>query len=95
MLTCFSIDENQAKKNVSVLVAEAPQSPNDGKFFMGNLVNKSKNSSEDEKFRSYIKQLKEETASRMMAILYSPQYGTMDLKFWLAFAKMKFLKLSM
>ena len=86
MLTCFSIDENQAKKNVSVLVAEAPQSPNDGKFFMGNLVNKSKNSSEDEKFRSYIKQLKEETASRMMAILYSPQYGTMDLKFWLAFA---------
>ena len=76
-------------------MGEAVQSPNDSKFFMGNLVNKSKSAAEDEKFRSYLKQLKEETAYRMMAILYNPQYGTMDLKFWLAFSKQKFLKLSM
>ena len=62
---------------------------------MGNLVSKPKGASEEEKFRSYQKQLKEECANRMMTILYNPQYGTMDLKFWLAFAKLKFLKLSM
>ena len=95
LLIKYSIDETQAKKNISILVAEATLSPNDSKFFMGNLVGKSKGAAEDEKFRSYVKQLKEETANRMMAILYNPQYGTMDLKFWLAFSKLKFLKLSM
>jgi hypothetical protein len=72
IITLCSTDETAAKKNIAALVAEATLSPNDNKFFMGNLVAKSKSSAEDEKFRSYIKQLKEETATRMMAILYSP-----------------------
>ena len=62
---------------------------------MGNLVLKGRGSSEEEKFRQYVKQLKEECAGRLMMMLYHPQYGTMDLKFWLAFAKKKFLKLTM
>ena len=59
---------------------------------MANLVLKSKNSAEDEKFRTYLKQLKEECMFRLFNKLYNPEYGTMDLKYWLAFAKKKFLK---
>lgn len=32
---------------------------------------------------------------RLFNKLYNPEYGTMDLKFWLAFSKKKFLKMSM
>jgi hypothetical protein len=39
-----------------------------------------------------LKQLKEECAGRLMFKLYNPDYGTMDLKFWLSFSKRKFLK---
>ena len=46
-----------------------------------------------QKFRDYLKQCKQETARRLMNILYNPQWGTLDLKFWLGFAKKKFLKL--
>lgn len=62
---------------------------------MGTLVQKGRGTSEEEKFRQYVKQLKEECAGRLMHMLYNPQYGTMDLKFWLAFSKRKFLKMSM
>ena len=77
------------------LVNEPVQSPSQPGFFMGNLVLKGRGTSEEEKFRGYIKQLKEECAGRLFLILYNPTYGTMDLKFWLGFAKRKFLKLSM
>ena len=62
---------------------------------MAGLATKGKGSAEEEKFRSYLKQLKEECTLRLFGILYNPQYGTMDLKFWLGFAKRKFLKMSM
>lgn len=29
---------------------------------------------------------------RLFVRLFNPEYGTMDLKFWLAFSKKKFLK---
>ncbi|CDW77726.1 actin-related protein 2 3 complex subunit 3-like [Stylonychia lemnae] len=90
-----SNNDQDAKRNVLALMNEAVPSPSAPGFFMGNLVLKGRGSGEEEKFRGYCKQLKEECAGRLMNILYNPQYGTMDLKFWLAFAKRKFLKLSM
>ena len=62
---------------------------------MGTLAQKAKGAAEEEKIRGYFKQLREETAARMFLNLFNPQYGTMDLKFWLGFSKRKFLKMSM
>ncbi len=75
------------------MIQEAVPSPSQPGFFMGALATKGRPSSEEEKFRTYLKQLKEETAKRLFAILYAND--GMDLKFWLAFSKRKFLKLSM
>ena len=86
--------EAEAKKNLMALIAEAVPSPSQPGFFMGSLALKGKGAAEEEKFRQYCKQLKEECAVRLFKILFNPEYGTMDLKFWLAFAKRKFLKLS-
>ena len=55
------------------------------------LLDASKISVEDEKMRSYMKHLKQETAKRLLEKLYNPQWGTLDLKFWLAFSKRKFM----
>ena len=60
-------------------------------FFMKSLCKPSPK--EDDKFRKYLLQCKQECAKRLMDILYNPEWGTLDLKFWLAFAKRKFLKL--
>ena len=84
--------EAEAKKNLFALVQEAVPSPATPGFFLSNLCTKSKSPAEDEKFRTYLKQLKEECMLRLYGKLYNPDYGTMDLKFWLAFSKKKFLK---
>ena len=74
------------------LIQEAvPNSASSG--FMAALVVKGRPSGEEEKYRAYLRQLKEECGMRMFNILY--QFGGMDLKFWLGFSKKKFLKLSM
>ena len=49
--------------------------------------------SEDDKFKKYLLQCKQECSKRLLEILYHPEYGNLDLKFWLSFAKKKFLKL--
>ena len=60
-------------------------------FMKGLLVYKP---AEDDKMKQYCKQLKQETAKRLLEILYNPQWGTLDLKFWLTFSKRKFLNLN-
>ena len=91
----YSPEQAEAKKNLMSLMQEAVPSPAQPGFFMAGLALKGKGSAEEEKFRQYLKQLKEECTLRLFSILYNPQYGTMDLKFWLGFSKRKFLKLSM
>ena len=54
------------------LIGEAVPSPSAPGFFMASLIAKGKGTSEEEKFRQYCKQMKEECAGRMMAILYHP-----------------------
>jgi len=87
--------ETDAKKNLQALVGETVPASSDPKFFMSALTEKTKSPAEEEKFRQYMKQLKEECVLRLFVILFNPQYGPMDLKFWLAFAKRKFLKYSL
>ena len=58
-------------------------------FFMKDLIKY--NAKEDDKWKKYMQQCKQETAKRLMDILYNPEWGTLDLKFWLGFAKKKFL----
>ena len=60
-------------------------------FFMKGLC--TQNPREDDKFKKYLAQCKQECAKRLLEILFHPQWGTLDLKFWLAFSKRKFLKL--
>ncbi len=60
---------------------------------MGGLALKGKGNAEEEKFRSYLKQLKEECGARLFNILYAN--NAMDLKYWLGYSKRKFLKLSL
>ena len=88
-------NEADAKKNLMALIGDQILGSSDPKFFMSTVTSKSKGQAEEEKFRQYLKQLKEETVLRLVFKLYNPNYGTMDLKFWLAFTKKKFLKFSM
>ena len=66
-------------------------SAGDNKFFMKGILKYT--AREDDAFKKYCLQLKQETSRRLLEILYHPEWGTMDLKFWLAFSKKKFLKM--
>ena len=82
-------DQKKAEKNIFTLsIAEVP-SPSDTKFFMKDLVKA--NPKEDGKLQQYLKQIKQEVSKRLLNILFNPEWGTLDLKFWLAYSKKKFL----
>ena len=68
----------------------APITPaSDSKSFMKDLI--VYKSGEEDKYKKYLLQCKQECAKRLMDILYNPEWGTLDLKFWLMFAKRKFM----
>ena len=64
--------QEDAKKNLFSLVQEPVPSANSPGFFMASLVSKSKTPGEDEKFRQYLKQLREETMLRLYGKLFNP-----------------------
>ena len=70
---------------------ENVRSAGDNSFFMKGILKY--NAREDDAFKKYCLQLKQELARRLLEILYHPEWGTMDLKFWIAFSKKKFLKM--
>ncbi len=62
-------EQAEAKKALIALIQEAvPNTASAG--FMNGLVVKGRPSGEEEKYRSYLKQLKEECGMRMFNILY-------------------------
>ena len=70
---------------------EQVSSASDNKFFMKPVVkyvNK-----DDDTFKKYLLQCKQECSKRLLDILFNPEWGTLDLKFWLAFSKREFLKM--
>lgn len=70
---------------------EGVSGPSDNKMFMKALL--TANAKEDGKFKQYLMQCKQETAKRMMDILYNPEWGTLDLKWWLQYHRKYFLNL--
>ena len=76
---------------MSDLVKEAVPTAGDSKFFMKQLglIIAPKGAAEEDKFRKYLSQIKEECAGRLVQIIYAN--GAMDLKFWLAFGRKPFL----
>ena len=66
-------------------------SASDPKNFMKPLLKY--NVKEDDMYKKYLMQLKAECSKRLLDILFNPQWGTLDLKFWLAYSKKKFLKM--
>ena len=72
---------------MSDLVKEAVPTAGDSKFFMKQLglIIAPKGAAEEDKFRKYLSQIKEECAGRLVQTIYAN--GAMDLKFWLAFGR--------
>ena len=84
-------DQKKATDAVFKLSMEQVRSSGDNSFLMKGILKY--NNKEDDLFKKYALQLKQECSRRLLEILYHPEWGTMDLKFWLAFSKKKFLKM--
>ena len=83
--------KQQAATICTELVKESVPSSSDTKFFMRmlGLLVASKGSGEEDKYKKYLTQLKEESASRLVAIIYDN--NSLDLKFWLQYGRKPFL----
>ena len=84
-------DQKTAATICTEYVKEAIPSSTDAKFYMRQLgqIAPSKTSGEEEKYKKYLTQLKEECAKRLVDTIYDN--NSLDLKFWLAFGKKPFL----
>ena len=92
-------------KNVGKMMQEetVPADPANPKWVLSSFSTKPQTPSEVPKLNAYFKQLREETNNRfiyksiihyLFLRLYD-QYGPIDLKFWIAFRKMKFMGMSL
>jgi hypothetical protein len=61
-----SPEKSKAEKNILKFSKEGVLSAGDSKFVLGGLVTKARSVDEDNKFRTYLRQLKEETAKRLL-----------------------------
>ncbi len=64
--------------------------PGDRDWPFGGHIPKPKGRSEEEDFRAYVKQLREETCARMLEVVYRHSSEAPD-KFWMGFSKRKFM----
>ena len=62
----------------------------DKTFFM-NFVVKNTNPDEAVKLAEYLKMMKIETVKRFKDVIFNPEWGTMDLKYWLPLGKRDFM----
>ena len=87
----YSPEQQAAAKEVQKLCSQQTPSSTTNGFFMKSLCTPV--IKEDDLFKKYLYQIKQECAKRLLLVLYNPEWGTLDLKFWLQFSKRKFLKL--
>ena len=92
VLETISKDQNDQAKASKAVLALAMQEVNVSKFFLLNLCTTVK--SEDGKLAQYLKQVKQEVSKRILNIIYNPEWGTLDMKFWLSYSKKKFLNMN-
>jgi hypothetical protein len=83
-------DKAAAEKVVATLVKEQIPNFDDEKFFMSPLLDSSK-PNDVTKAKKYLMDVKEECAKRLLEILWHPEHGDIDLKFWLVFGKKNFV----
>ena len=83
-------DETKAKEAVMTLANENLGSIQDQRFCIRDLVTPAPG--QEQKLTAYLKQCKQECAKRLLNdILFHPEKGNMDRKFWLAFGKRPYL----
>ena len=89
-------DEEKARKALSAFCHEAVPSVTSSAFFMkkaGLISTDSGKAGKGDELSKYFKELRKVLVERLLNILYNPEWGTLDLKFWLALHKKKFLKM--
>lgn len=84
-----SNDLDKAKINLKNLVDDAEWSPNSKSHFLNNLTTLKLN--EVSPLQQYLKTVRKEVVLRLFLILFDSDYKTLDLKYWLSFAKKRFL----
>ena len=82
-------DPTKAKKNLSNLIETAEYNPNVRGHFFNSLVNIV--NSEVSDLQNYLKSIRKEVVNRLQYLLFDALWGTIDLKFWLSFAKRRFM----
>ena len=85
-------DQSKATKAVLALAMQEVPGVSSKGFFLGNLCTVVK--SEEGKLSQYMKQIKQELSKRILNIIYNPEWGTLDMKFWLSYSKKKFLNMT-
>ena len=82
-------DEKKAKTNLIKLIDDAEYNPNVKGHFFNSLV--TVNNSEVSELQNYLKSVRKEIVNRVQYLLFDALWGSLDLKFWLLFAKRKFM----
>jgi len=85
----YQNDNNKAKNMIKSLIDEGEWSPNLKSHFLNNLL--TVETSQVSELQNYLKSVRKETISRIIYLLYDSETKTMDLKYWLGYAKKKFL----
>ena len=73
------------------LIKEIIPKSTDNTFFMRELLSQGKSTKEEDTFKQYLMQVKQECGRRLLTVLYHPDHGDMDLKFWVQFGKKPWL----
>jgi actin related protein 2/3 complex subunit 3 len=85
----YANDLEKTKQAFSKLADDAEWNLNYKAHFLNNLTTNTP--VEESGLQSYLKTVRKCVNYRMLYILYEAEWGTLDLKFWLGFAKRKFL----
>jgi len=86
---CLNVDFEKAKLLMKNLIDDCEWSPNYKNHFLNNLITLKQSEVND--LQAYLKTIRKEVVSRLIFHLYESDYKTLDLKYWLGFAKKKFM----
>lgn len=82
-------DYEKAKNYMKILIDDCEWSPNLKSHFLNNLLNVQQN--EINELQVFLKGIRKETVMRLIYILYDSESKTLDLKYWMGYARKKFL----
>jgi len=85
----YSNEYEKAKIYIKNLIEDCEWTPNLKSHFLNNLLNVQ--NSEVNELQNFLKSIRKETVSRLIYILYDSESKTLDLKYWLGYARKKFL----